>query len=411
MRRDLGGFDRAEWRFTLLFLPVALGFGARMALVVFDGPLARRFTENGYLIGTLLAMGPLISTVANPLFGRLSDRSASRFGRRVPYALVGVSLSTLIFFVIPLAPTYGALLGLFALRAVFVSVSSGPLMSLVPDLVAPARRGRAMALFMLAGGVGAIIIQAAGKVFWERNFALVFYATGLMSLVFAVPPLLFIREPRPLESEREAARARGSLSLSAITRAVVHGRPIALFLVSASLRYLGGGMIISYLTLFAVTDLTISVGDASLAVAVGGLLRLLVAVPAGRLADAYDRKHLLLLTTLAGALVHLLTGLWVQNLWQLYLVVAAGTMASVLEMIAGGPLFMDLLPADRRGELIAINMVLTNVFHGAGALLGGAVFAWTAGYRPVYFIAALCAIVSAAVLSRLAVPAAETPGS
>ncbi|MBI4516709.1 MAG: MFS transporter [Deltaproteobacteria bacterium] len=409
MAAELAGFDRAEQRFTRLFVAVAFGFGARMAMITFDGPLARRFTDNGYLIGLLLAVGPLVSTVANPFFGHLSDRSRTRFGRRIPYAVAGVTLSSLVFFALPLAPAAAVLLVLFALRALFASIGGGPLMSLVPDLVAPARRGRAMALFMLAGGLGAIAIQAAGKVFWEKDFALVYYATGLASLLFAVPPLLFIREPRQSAGELAAAGRRGAVSLVEIKRAIAQREPMVLFLLSASLRYLGGGMLMTYFTLFAATDLGVAVGDASLAVAVAGILRLLLALPAGRLADAYDRKRLLLLATVAGGLVHLLTGVLVGNLWQLYLAVAAGTIAGVLEMTAGSPLFMDLLPAERRGELIGINMVLTNIFQSGGALLGGAVFAWTAGYRALFPIAALCFVISAVVLARLTVPAVPTP--
>ena len=400
------GPDRAERRFTLLFAPVAFGFGARMALVAFDGPLVRRFTESGYLIGLVLAIGPLVATVATPWFGRVSDR----WRRRIPFALAGVSLSSLVFFAIPLAPTYVVLLGLFALRALFVSVGSGPIMSLIPDLVPPERRGRAMALFMLAGGVGAVAIQATGKAFWDTNFALVFHTAGLASLLFAVPPLFFIREPARTKSEAEGTRAASVLSLAVLHGAVARRGPVALFLASASLRYLGTGMLINYFTLFAATDLGISVGDASLAVAVAGVLRLALALPAGRLADVHDRKRLLLLTTVAGAAVHLVTGLWVQRLWHLYVVLAAGTVTSILEMTAGGPLLMDLVPARRRGELLGLNVVLTNLFHSVGALLGGAVFAWTAGYRAIFPIAALCFVGSAVILARLApvaVPAAQ----
>jgi hypothetical protein len=53
-------------------------------------------------------------------------------------------------------------------------------------------------------------------------------------------------------------------------------------------------------------------------------------------------------------------------------------------------------------------MVLTSLFQGAGALLGGAGFAWTGGYRVVFPIAALCYAVSALVLVRLTVPTADT---
>jgi MFS family permease len=408
---DRRGLDRAEKQFAILFFFVALGFGGRMALVTFNGPLVGLFTDNGYLIGLLLAVGPLVATFAHPLFGRLSDRTSTRFGRRIPYALVGVPLSSIVVLFIPLAPDYAALLGLFFLQALLVSVCGVPLMSLIPDVVGTAARGRVMSLFMIGGGIGAIAIQAGGKVFWDYDFGLVYYATGALTLIFAVPPLFFIREPKEYRAEVHEARARGGLSMAVMLAAVARRRPIALFLVSASLRYLGVGLVITYLTLFAATDLDISVGDAALAVAVSGLIRLALAVPTGRLVDAYDRKRLLIIATWMAAGAHLLTGLVVQNLWHLYVVLAAGAVAGVLEMTAGGPLFMDLMPAVRRGELTGINMVLQNVLRAVGALLGGALFAWTDGYRVLFPVAAACFAVSALILIGVDRTAVESTGS
>lgn len=392
--------ERAERRFALLFFFVALGFGGRMALVAFNGPLASRFTDNGYLLGLILAIGPLVATVAHPAFGRLSDRTSTRLGRRIPYALVGVPLSGLAVLLIPLAPDYWTLLGLFFLQAVVISICAVPLMSLIPDVVGTAARGRVMSLFMVGGGIGAIAIQAAGKLFWEYDFGLVFYATGALTLLFAFPPLLLIREP-PLDAgEVRLARSAQTLSVSAMLRAVARRGPLAVFLVSASLRYLGAGMVITYLTLFAATDLDISVGDAALAIAASGLLRLVLAPLAGRLVDSHDRRGLLLLATWGMALVHLLTA-GVQNLPQLYIVLACASVAGVLEMTAGGSLFMDLLPANRRGELTGINMVLQNVLRALGAFLGGAVLAWTGGYRLAFPLAAAFFALSAVLLASV----------
>jgi MFS family permease len=403
MRGAVPGLEAGEQRFGLLFLPVAFGFGARMALVTFNGPLARLFTDDGYLIGLLLAIGPLIATVANPYFGRLSDSTWTRLGRRIPYALVGLPLSAIILFAVPSAPGYGVLLALFALRALTISVVGAPLMSLIPDMVAPIRRGQMMALFMIAGGLGAIAIQGAGKLYWDTNFGLVFYLTGLGTLLLAVPPLLFIRERRPPAAELATARGRRSISVARMFTAVVRGRPVALFLVSASLRYLANGLVVTYLTLFALTDLSISVGDAALAMAMSGLVRLLLAFPAGRLVDVYDRQRLLVAATVVAAGIHLLTGLFVQELWHLYAALCVGAVAGVIDMTCNGPLLMDLLPVDRRGELLGINLVLTSLFSGAGALLGGAIFAWTGGYRTIFVIATACLLISALILARMQV--------
>jgi maltose/moltooligosaccharide transporter len=401
----------SERRFLLLFLPIALGFGGRMALVAFNGPLARLFTDNGYLIGLLLAVGPLISALVNPALGRLSDRTWTRFGRRLPYVLVGVPLANLVLFAIPSAPSYPVLLGLFLLGALLISIGGVPLLSLIPDMVAPERRGRAMALFMVAGSIGAIAIQMSGKFLWESHFELVYYLTALLALVFVVPPLFFIRESPPRAGELEAARGRSGWSPRTALASLVRGDPIALFLASASLRYLGVGVAIAYFTLFAVTDLGVPVGDAALAIGVTGAVRIALAIPSGRLADRWSRKRLLVGTTGAAVAVHLATALAVFDLTGLYLVLLAGAVVGTLDMVVSGPLFMDLMPADRRGELTGINMVLQNVFRALGALLGGAVFAWSGGYRLSFAAVALCFAVSAVILSRVRVTAPAESGS
>jgi hypothetical protein len=46
-----------------------------MALVAFNGPLARFFTDNGYLIGLLLSVGPLVSALCSSRWDRWSRRS------------------------------------------------------------------------------------------------------------------------------------------------------------------------------------------------------------------------------------------------------------------------------------------------------------------------------------------------
>jgi predicted MFS family arabinose efflux permease len=241
----------------------------------------------------------------------------------------------------------------------------------------------------------------SGKFLWETHFELVYYLTAGLAIVCILPPLFFIREPRPRAEELAEARGRGGTSLRAALASLARRDPIALFLVSASLRYLGAGIAITYFTLFAMTDLGVAVGDAALAIGVTGAVRMALAIPSGRLADRWSRKRLLVGTTGAAVAVNLATALAVWNLTGLYAVLLAGAVVGTLDMVVSGPLFMDLMPADRRGELTGINMVLQNVFRALGALLGGAVFAWSGSYRPAFAAVALFFAVSAVILSRV----------
>ncbi|HEY0473318.1 MAG TPA: MFS transporter, partial [Kribbella sp.] len=42
-----------------------------------------------FVFGLVTGVGAAVSVIANPLFGALSDRTASRWGRRVPWVLAG----------------------------------------------------------------------------------------------------------------------------------------------------------------------------------------------------------------------------------------------------------------------------------------------------------------------------------
>ncbi|MER7604662.1 MFS transporter [Nocardioides sp. NPDC127503] len=46
-------------------------------------------------LGTILGIGGLVSLIACPLAGRLSDRTASRFGRRRPWIVGGAIVAFL----------------------------------------------------------------------------------------------------------------------------------------------------------------------------------------------------------------------------------------------------------------------------------------------------------------------------
>jgi predicted MFS family arabinose efflux permease len=46
---------------------------------------------------------------------------------------------------------------------------------------------------------------------------------------------------------------------------------------------------------------------------------------------------------------------------------------------------------------------LQNVFRAGGALIGGAIFAWTDGYRLCYAVAAACMVLSFFLLVRVRV--------
>src|SRR5262245_23038348 len=61
-------------------------------------------TAKGQTLGIVLLLGALVSMLAAPLFGALSDRTITRFGRRRPWIVLGTVMNVLGLFALAYWP-------------------------------------------------------------------------------------------------------------------------------------------------------------------------------------------------------------------------------------------------------------------------------------------------------------------
>src|SRR4051812_10861111 len=76
------------------------------------------YTTSAALIGLLMGIDNAVGIVLQPLIGYLSDRTRSRWGRRIPYIVVGTPIAAVFFALIPHAPNFGTLIVFIILFAV-----------------------------------------------------------------------------------------------------------------------------------------------------------------------------------------------------------------------------------------------------------------------------------------------------
>jgi MFS family permease len=160
----------------------------------------------GTYLGIALAIGALISMVAAPAFGALSDRIKLPGGRRKPWVVIGtlgniLGLFGLAYFIQPgnansLLPWTIAFLWV----ELFNNVATAPYSALIPDLVPPEQRGAAsgwLGLMIVLGNLfGALLgffIQALGGVVG------IYYVLMLVMLIGAVVTWFGVKEPTTFE--------------------------------------------------------------------------------------------------------------------------------------------------------------------------------------------------------------------
>ncbi|MFX0107880.1 MAG: MFS transporter, partial [Candidatus Hodarchaeota archaeon] len=111
------------------------------------------------IIGAIMVLDNILALFMQPYIGAKSDSTRTRWGRRMPYIMIGTPLAAAFFTLI----AYGwAIFGfwfMFAVITVFnVSMAfyRAPVVALMPDVVPSEHRSKANGVINLMGGIGAI---------------------------------------------------------------------------------------------------------------------------------------------------------------------------------------------------------------------------------------------------------------
>jgi MFS family permease len=92
-------------------------------------------------LALVTGVGSLLAMAANPFFGRLRDRTSSRWGMRRPWIGAGLAAGSLGILTVALAPNISVVLMGWCTAQVFFNALLAALAAVLPDRVPTAQRG------------------------------------------------------------------------------------------------------------------------------------------------------------------------------------------------------------------------------------------------------------------------------
>ena len=129
--------------------------------------------EVQYIVGIVMAMDNVAALLLMPLFGRLSDRTHSKIGKRMPYILLGTAVCAVAFPFIPIFYHFNNLAGTIAMMAIillFAMMYRNPAVALMPDMTPKPLRSKANGLINIMGYLGAAFATVVGMFFVLSNY-------------------------------------------------------------------------------------------------------------------------------------------------------------------------------------------------------------------------------------------------
>ncbi|HEY1644229.1 MAG TPA: MFS transporter, partial [Streptosporangiaceae bacterium] len=92
-------------------------------------------------LALVAGIGALVSMFGNPIFGKLSDRTASRAGMRRPWMVAGLAGGSLGILIVALAPSIAVVLAGWCIAQLFFNALLAAMVAVLPDQVPAAQRG------------------------------------------------------------------------------------------------------------------------------------------------------------------------------------------------------------------------------------------------------------------------------
>ena len=269
--------------------------------------LTNKFNMEQTYSGIIMSLDNIFAVVLLPIFGTLSDKTVTKYGKRTPYITVGTVLASL--FLILLGFTPKLVLFVFVLLASLLSMATfrSPAVALMPDVTVKPLRSKGNAIINLMGTAGGMIVLGLGIVFktstaGKTDFSVYLITVSIVMVAALVVFLLTVKEPlwaseaeaenEKLDKEKpeaEEAKVVGKLSRNELTSLI-------LILASVALWYIGYNAITSKYSVYASEILKVPY-TVTLLVAQGAAI--VSYIPVGIIASKLGRKK----TILAGVLM------------------------------------------------------------------------------------------------------------
>ena len=117
-------------------------------------------------LALVAGVGALLAMVSNPLFGKLSDRTASAWGMRRPWMVIGLVGGSVGVLVVALAPNIAVVLVGWCIAQLFFNALLAVMVAVLPDQVVVAQRGLVAGILgvclPIASVSGTFLVQLCG---------------------------------------------------------------------------------------------------------------------------------------------------------------------------------------------------------------------------------------------------------
>ncbi|MDQ6421359.1 SLC45 family MFS transporter [Paenibacillus sp. LHD-117] len=374
----MNGYSRSKiWLLGLGFFSISITWALYNAYV----PLfLEDFIKKAGLIGFMMTIDNYFAMFLQPWIGRKSDRTRSRFGKRMPFLLIGMPLAAVFGSLIPWHNGIVTLIAFMVLMNLAMSLYRSPTVALMPDLTPGAKRTQANGIINFMGGVGSILAFAGGAYLYERHSSLPFLTSSVITLLCLAALVYVIREQRDsINYERTQHEKLTSFKGE-------WNRPTVFLLGAIFFWFFSYQGVEALFTLYGTNRLGMTDGQASFSLAFFSLAFVAAAIPSGMLGNRFGKKNIILIGVVGLICVFSLISFAESTLLLRIMLLIGGIFWACIN-INSYPFIVQLGEESSIGTRTGIYYIASSIAAILSPPLMGTMIDWL-GYSVLFYVAA-----------------------
>lgn len=247
------------------------------------------YLKSAMLIGLLMTLDNYFAIFLQPMIGRKSDRTDTRYGKRMPFLLLGMPLAAIFGALIPWHNGLLMLIAFMVLMNVCMSLYRSPTVALMPDITPIRQRSQANGIINFMGGAGSVLAFVGGAYLNKQHHSLPFLASSLLTIFCLAILLWAIREKRDTITYQPADQQR----LTSFRGE--WNRPTLMLLGAIFFWFFSYQGVEALFTLYGKNHLGMEKEAAVFSLAFFSLAFVVAAIPAGLLGRRFGKKPIIMI--------------------------------------------------------------------------------------------------------------------
>ena len=258
-----------------------------------------RYVDSRGLIGFIMTLENFFAIALIPIVTAYSDRTRTRIGRRMPFIIITLPITAVIFALLPFSAlhSFWMLIVVIFIMNFFKQSARGPVVALMPDIVPAEIRSEANGIINTMGGIAAIVgtvvlaqlmdVKIPLPNLGPTDQILAFPVAGMLVVIATFLLFMFIKErPEKYEDRTHKTSIRESLKLILAGK----DKSATLILIALLCWFIGYNGVLPFIGMYSIDFLQTSPGLAALAAGMVAIAYAICAIPSGFIAHKVGRK-------------------------------------------------------------------------------------------------------------------------